>query len=362
VLRRLSLDFYIRVYQIVSRELRQFCIMKGGAAIAVHLDDDNDAKISDLDVEIYVDDVNFDPSQSIRFKRLESALRGYASNVYPRIDDLLSAVDFVSLLPDEAECDNDKSKNIDSDDGTITIFKSYVNEAIQVPNGGKNVRFELNKEKPFNTTISMVDDEYYLVRYSFNVDMKCADNSCSLILYKNDAMKKYLQRFNLDLYFLDLSVKRKPMCDNRFVMKKFLNTFIFVEHIQYVIADQIECILFNVFYKQHDRVLFRMNRLTRVLNYYNPNHYTDDQLQYYKMIKHNDRAVYTVSDLKTFMYRSTPKLGFLLAVYLYRNERFTINIGDVTHQINFPYHKLNDKYFDKSFDTFVNVIRRLFKI
>nr|ANW12317.1 hypothetical protein [Malacosoma sp. alphabaculovirus] len=358
VLRQLSLDFYRHVYDITARQLRQFCIMKGGAAIAAHLDD-IDAKISDLDLEIYVDDANFDPLHSIQFKRLENALKGYASKYYAHVNGALSTVEFASLLPDD-----DVENHTDSDDGAITIFKSYVNEALQVPDGGRNMKFELNKDEPFNTTVSMVDNEYYLVRYSFSVDMKCADGSCSLILYKSDSMKKYLQRFRLNLYFLDLSIKRRPPCGvaSHFVMKRFLNSSIFVENIQYVIADQIECILFNVFYKQHDRVLFRMNRLTRLLNYYNTNYYTKSQLQYYKTIKYHDKTVYSVSDLKTFMYRSTPKLGFLLAVYLYHNERFTIDIGDVTHQINFPYHKLNDKYLDTSFNAFVNVIRKLLKI
>ncbi|AUF81641.1 hypothetical protein ManeNPV_00115 [Malacosoma neustria nucleopolyhedrovirus] len=356
VLRQLSFEFYQHIYDITTHQLQQFCIMKGGAAIAVHLNDIN-AKISDLDLEIYIDDANFNPQHSIQFRRLENTLKSFAFNSYANVNEALSSIEFASLLPEEVE------NNIDNND-TITIFKSYVNEALQVPDKGRNMKFELNKEKPFNTTISMVNNEYYLVRYSFNVNMKCHDSSCSLILYKDNTMKKYLQSFSFDLYFIDLSIKQKPSCDavNHFIMKKFLNRLIFVENIQYVIADQIECILFNVFYKQHDKVLFRMNRLSQLLHYYNTNYYTKSQLQYYKTIKYHDKTVYSMPDLKTFMYRSTPKLGFLLAVYLYHSERFTINIKDVTHQINFPYHKLNDKYFNKSFTTFINIGRELFKI
>nr|AGE61834.1 hypothetical protein [Chrysodeixis chalcites nucleopolyhedrovirus] len=369
--------FHQEILEKIYSSLKTFTVVKGGAAIAAHLEEINPF-LADIDIEIYVDDVDFNHrvnidnlSSFVALTSLEKNLRKISQKYFGVIEKILREFDIKKLIKDAAN-DTKQTYNMDDDDNddstddcqkSVIIFKSYVNEAVEF--NVADVELRLNHRMPFKTTVSKVNEEYFLVRYSFNVHMVATSQS-SMRLYRRSDIKE-LNYFVFDVYFLDLTIKNysamnsamnKPLS---YLIKPLYDTNITVEYIDNVIADQIECLMFNVFNYQDYKIKNRIIKLRKLLGkkYYPVN--SRMQLQNFYYIK-NSNAVFEIKNLKNLLYLLNPTLGSNLIIHLYLNDRLVNNIDDITHQVNFPYHLWENNYFTKCWYRFMCILNDLFNL
>nr|QBI90341.1 hypothetical protein [Trichoplusia ni single nucleopolyhedrovirus] len=362
--------FHQEILEKTYSSLKTFAVVKGGAAIAAHLEEINPF-LADIDIEVYVDDVDFNHrvnidnlSSFVALTNLEKNLRKISQKYYGEIEKILRDFDIKKLVKDAAN-DTKQTCNVDETDDqkSVIIFKSYVNEAVEF--NVADVELRLNRRMPFKTTVSKVNEEYFLVRYSFNVHM-VTNSPSSMRLYRRSDVKE-LNYFVFDVYFLDLTVKNDSAMNlavNKSVsyhIKPLYDTNITVECIDNVVADQIECLMFNVFNYQDYKIKNRIAKLKKLLGkkYYPVN--TRTQLQNYYYIK-NSNAVFEIKNLKNLLYLLNPTLGSNLIIYLYLNDRLISNIDDITHQVNFPYHVWENNYFTKCWYRFMCILNDLFNL
>ena len=348
VLRNTTNAFHRAVLPETVTTLNTLCVVKGGGAVAVHIKNNEPRHLTDLDLEVYVDDdrVTVDNLQSfVALNALEKKLEGICEKFYNNIEETLANVTINKLM------NNNYSRN------NMVIFKSYVNEAVEVV--PDDVSFVLNRAQPFKNTVSLVNDDYFLVRYSFNVHMK---SSSPMWLYKEKSrVPSTLQYFPLDVYFLDLSVKRSPPpFVDTYTLGRIYGVDVYVESLKYLIADQLECVLFNVFnyywYKVDNRIERLYNLMALQKDYFRP---SDSEIQRYEEIVNNAKQRFTIRDVKTLLYALGP-LGPRAVIELYFTNRFDNHIKYVTHQINFPYHKWERDYFSKCWKQFLCILNDLY--
>ncbi|QNV47794.1 ac18-like protein [Alphabaculovirus altersperidaniae] len=347
VLRNTVSDFHRAVLPQAILSLNTLCVVKGGAAISVHMKNDQPRHLTDFDLEVYVDDnrATVDNLHSfVALQCLEEKLKTICERFYNNMDETLASVSVNRLM------------NGNYAPNSMIIFKSYVNEAVEiVPD---NVSFVLNKSQPFKSTVSMVNDDYFLVRYSFNVHMK---STSPMWLYRENDRVANLQYFPLDVYFLDLSIKRSPQpLVNAYTLGKIYGVDVYVESLKYLIADQLECILFNVFNYCWSKVDSRIERLYNLIvaqtDYFRP---SDDEIQRFAQIVKTSRQRFTVRDVKSILYALGP-LGPRAIIELYFTNRFDNHVKYVTHQINFPYHRWESDYFSKCWKQFLYIINIMY--
>ncbi|AOL56839.1 hypothetical protein [Chrysodeixis includens nucleopolyhedrovirus] len=367
--------FHQEILEKTHSSLKTFTVVKGGAAIAAHLEETNPF-LADIDIEIYVDDFDFNHRVNINnltsfvaLTSLEKNLRKISQKYYVEIEKILRDFDIEKLFKDAAN-DVKQAYNVDDDNDdrtedqkSVIIFKSYVNEAVEF--NVADVELRLNRRMPFKTTVSKVNEEYFLVRYSFNVHMVATSES-SMRLYRRSDIKE-LNYFVFDVYFLDLTVKNYSAMNSAmnkpvsYLIKPLYDTNITVECIDNVVADQIECLMFNVFNYQDYKIKNRLSKLRKLIGktYYPVN--TRRQLQNYYYIK-NSNAVFEIKNLKNLLYLLNPTLGSDLIIQLYLGDRLVNNINDITHQVNFPYHVWENNYFTKCWYKFMCILNDLFEL
>ncbi|AUV65314.1 hypothetical protein [Alphabaculovirus myunipunctae] len=370
VLRRTDQSFHRDVLKQTIEALDTLCVVKGGAAIAAHSASktaEASTSLTDIDVEVYVDDdrANVNNLNSfVALTRLETQLRKVCSEYYEKIDECLGDVDLNCLI-NNIVCGGGGVGDDNNDN--VIIFKSYVNEAVKVSAGA--VRFTLNRKMPFKSTVSLVNEDYFLVRYSFNVHMK-SDNGI-MWLYKSHNRIQSLDYFPFDVYFLDVSVKRSPMpFTDAYSLTNLFGIGVYVEDLKFLIADQIECLMFNVFNRVWHKIQVRTARLKTLLKLYNNSSPTIEERQRYRRILIGGDGIadddepnkrYGVRDVKQLLYAVGP-LGAQLLIELYFANRFHNSIDQVTHQINFPYHRWDGRFFSKCWKCFLDILNRLYNL
>lgn len=346
VMRHTSKSFHRTVLPQAVLALDTLCVVKGGTAVAAHLNANEPSHLSDIDLEVYVDDENVSTDNLrsyVALNALEERLKIVCEQFYDEIDAILRTVDMNRLMY------NNYIR------GSMVIFKSYVNEAIEVE--PDRVIFCLNRSQPFKSTMSTVNDDYFLVRYSFNVHMKSAS---PMWLYKPKNRVHSLQYFPLDVYFLDLSVKRRPApFVDTYSLARLYDLNVYVENMKYLIADQVECLLFNVFNHHWHKIDSRISRLLALVQSADVET-TAAEVQRYKAILASSER-FTVRDVKQLLYALGP-LGPKMIIELYFMHRFDNNIKHVTHQVNFPYHRWEPDYFSKCWKQFLSIINKLYHL
>ncbi|AIZ48601.1 asb043 [Agrotis segetum nucleopolyhedrovirus B] len=352
VLRNTPNSFLRTVLPEAITALDTLCVVKGGAAAATHLHINEPSHLTDIDLEVYVDDerVTVDNLRSfVALKALEERLKKVCEKYYDEIDAILAAVDMNRLMYNNYTRDS------------MIIFKSYVNEAIQVQ--PDHVRFCLNRAQPFKSTVSLVNDDYFLVRYSFNVHMKSASSPMWLYKSKNNEVQN-LKYFPFDVYFLDLSVKRTPgPYVDCYSLARLYDISVYVENLKYLIADQLECLLFNVFNHHWHKIDNRIARVSALLEAAATTTTTATvaEMRRYDEIIRDSSQRFTVRDVKQLLYALGP-LGPRALIELYFMHRFDNSIRHITHQVNFPYHRWEPDYFSKCWKQFLSIVNKLYKL
>jgi Protein of unknown function (DUF1383) len=350
VLRRTHNRFHRNVLQQTVLALDTLCVLKGGAAVAAHLKSNTSSQpLCDIDVEVYIGDddrANVNNLHSfVALRRLEEKLRNVCDEYYDEIDSHLGNVDMNCLM----------SNNYNR--SGMVIFKSYVNEAIEVD--PDKISFALNRTMPFKSTVSMVNDDYFLVRFSFNVHMR---SSSPMWLYKTHDRVQNLKFFPLDVYFLDVSVKRSPMPHtDAYKLLRLYDIDVYVEDLKYLIADQIECLMFNVFNHHWHKIESRTLRLRALLAITSRAQPTVLERQRYDFLVSTHDKRFGPRDVKQLLYAVGP-LGARLLIELYFANRFDNSIDQVTHQVNFPYHRWETKYFSKCWKRFLDILNQLYRL
>ncbi|ACI28752.1 agip50 [Agrotis ipsilon multiple nucleopolyhedrovirus] len=349
VLRHTSNSFHRTVLPEAVAALDTLCVVKGGAAVAAHLRINEPSHLTDIDLEVYVDDerVTVDNLRSfVALKALEERLKKVCEKYYDEIDAILATVDMNRLMY------NNYTR------GSMIIFKSYVNEAIEVQ--PDRVSFCLNRAQPFKSTVSLVNDDYFLVRYSFNVHMKSSTSS-PMWLYKFKNEVHSLKYFPLDVYFLDLSVKRTPApYVDCYSLARLYDMSVYVENLKYLIADQLECLLFNVFNHHWHKIDNRIARVSALLQSSSETAATDVEMCRYEEIRASSQR-FTARDVKQLLYALGP-LGPRALIELYFMHRFDNSIRHITHQVNFPYHRWEPDYFSKCWKQFLSIVNKLYRL
>nr|QGX02301.1 maco-A 56 [Mamestra configurata nucleopolyhedrovirus A] len=347
VLKQTAQSFQRNVLQQSILALDTVCVLKGGAAVAAHMNRRTypEMPLSDIDVEVYVDDerANVNNLHSfVALRRLEERLRSVCEQYYDEIDSLLANIDMNCLM------NNNYSRD------RMVIFKSYVNEAVEVE--PDKIMFTLNRKMPFKTTVSVVNEDYFLVRHSFNVHMT---SRSPMWLHKSNDRQHTLQYFPFDIYFLDLSVKRSPApyTDN-YVLARIYDLDVYVEDLKYLIADQIECLMFNVFNYHWHKIDTRTARIRALAQLIINTEPTAEEQSRYETLKASDER-FSVRDVKQILYMLGP-LGPRSLLELYFANRFDNDINCVTHQVNFPYHRWESNYYSKCWKRFLTIINSVF--
>ncbi|CDG72795.1 Unknown (Ac18) [Spodoptera exigua multiple nucleopolyhedrovirus] len=351
VLRNTTNRFHRAILPQAVLALDTLCVVKGGAAIAVHMKNGQPRHLTDFDLEVYADDKRITVNNLhsfIALQALEEKLKTVCEKFYNDIDETLATVSVNRLM------NNNYVRN------NMIIFKSYVNEAVEVM--PDNVTFALNRLQPFKSTVSMVNDDYFLVRYSFNVHMK--SDLSPMWLYKEKNRVSSLQFLPLDVYFLDLSVKRSPTPPiDTYTLGNIYGIDVYVEDVKYLIADQLECILFNVFNYCWTKVDSRIDRLYNLISIHKNDYFqpTDKETERFEEIIKLSKQRYTLRDVKSILYALGP-LGPKAVIELYFMNRFDNHVKYVTHQINFPYHRWECDYFSKCWKQFLYIINIMYNL
>nr|AKN91090.1 ORF-120 [Buzura suppressaria nucleopolyhedrovirus] len=348
VLSQLDHAFYAGIYQDVLNTVgqRHLCVLKGGAAIEAHLTNSY-PRLNDVDIKVWLDDDNLDTVPILELKNAveERVRRG---SLLHQIQNVCDTTDLTMFTQTYYTVD---PKN-------IIMFKSYTNEAVQF-SAPHNVYLTVNNAMPIKMTMSRVDDSI-LVRYSFNV---LAKSTHSMWLYRDSTCRR-LEFFPFDFYFLDLSLQTKPADNRNYVYLEMFNTKAIVDDMENVVIEQLECVLFNIFYFSWDKIDIRIKRLVKLIEMLRNKMVQDEVKEKRRAIayEHMKTCNYTIKDVKHILEKLGPFLGARLIIQLYFNKRFCNNIKDITHQVNFPYHRWDVKYFSKCWKQYCVILNMLFNL
>lgn len=352
VLSQLDYAFYAGVYHDVLNTVGQqhLCVLKGGAAVSTHLKEVC-PQLNDIDVEVWVDD-HLDTVPLLALKNTVEK-RVQRDGLLDRVQNVCDTMDMTAFTQKYYTAGEPKH---------VIVFKSYTNEAVQF-DAPHNVYFTVNGAMPIKMTMSRVDDSI-LVRYSFNV---LAKSTRPMWLYCNDTTCRRLDFFPFDFYFLDLNLQTKPTNRRDYVYLEAFSTKIIVDHLENVVIEQLECLFFNIFYFSWDKVNVRMKRLNELIKMLRNEPSANNKEEQARRVSEFKRMkssylTFTIKDVKGIMQTLGPFLGARLIVQLYFEKRFRNNIKDVTHQVNFPYHCWDVKYFSKCWKQYCIILNLLFNL
>lgn len=351
VLKQMPFEFYENIYHTVVRHINRHCIVKGGAAIEIHLNNKKDMKLHDLDLQIHMsfDETTNHSKIHVSLDMIKNDLNKLTEQYNDIIVSILDSVQFpLECFHSEDDCNRN-----------CVVFKSYKNEAISF--NPSTVRFVLNPKKFFNMTCSSVNDnEYDLVRFSYNVHM--VDDINKIYWYTDLNEVKTIKYFPLDLYYLDISVHQKCALGSYKIARCF-NTNVFVDHVDYIVSDQLECIMYNVFYQQINKAMDRMKRVKKLLQTCGEQVPDENRTRVFnKIIESSENVKFTINDVKKFMYALGPRLGARLVILLYFKQRFYNRIEHITYQVNFPYDKIDPHYFSNCWKIYLSMLNEIFTL
>ncbi len=371
--------FHENLLNKTLHSLNTYNVVKGGAAIAAHLDEQNPL-IGDIDIEVFVDDRDFstriDLNNLSSFVPLSAVRKEMHKIVLQYLDPLryiLKKFDMKQLIRNitKKTIMNNYHNIIGggeyNDQTPVIIFKSYINEAVEV--NAEDVCLVINEKMPFKITSSTVNDEYYLIRYSYNLHMisKSGNNNTIKLLRQQET--KNLDFFVFDLYFLDVSVKKDQSISRyktpSYCLKRVFNKVINVESIDNVIADQIESLMYNVFNGQSSKILTRIKRLEKLVekaNYTNTKKTSQMHSSDAEKLIVPDIEKLTVRDIKPIIYALGPILGSVYIIRMFNNNKLYTDIEEITHQVNFPYHIQIPNYVPNCWRYFLCCLKQVFNL
>ncbi|ABY65849.1 hypothetical protein [Orgyia leucostigma nucleopolyhedrovirus] len=374
VLSQLDRQFYAKVYEIVRQTIQlnggnlENIVLHGDAAAAAYIDCEFPAK--KINIRLCGNNVDTKTatevvealSLHILLDNLRGVVREY-NDVVKRILDTIELADLIGDVQHEVKNATSSPK--------VVMFKSYTDEAYEFP-PSTFVHFMLNSDLDVKLTASTVnEDEYVLVRYSYNVHAVS-----DLPIWLHAANKRSPRRLcyvPLDVYFLDVRVvagglRVNPDDD----VKQNVFTFgqcqlpINVDLLDTIICEQLDCLLFNVFHLDSGEINERMQRLNEIIAAAASKEHETSPLikarrhQFYRLTKSNTESIYTARSVKEFLRGAGSRLGARLVVELYFMRRFHNNIRFVTHQINFPYHVWNPYYYSACWKQYCRYLNDLF--
>ncbi|AIU41363.1 orf124 [Sucra jujuba nucleopolyhedrovirus] len=371
VLSQMDQEFFVNVYNQVLDTVgqRHMCVLKGSAAVAAHLNIE-DACLNDLSIKVCVEQelsmqnlFDLVPLTTLE-NRLRTSIYGYSS----KVQKICEATQFSTILKGSVSSLTSNNIEVSNKLSEFTMFKSYTNEAVRFETP-EDIALSVNAKKALKVTICAVDNDEnnILVRYSISVLAKNQNPLSAIWLYKTVNGKnhcsdicKRLDYFAFDLHFLNLYIKKET---SKYTFLSCFNTQpMIVEDLENVIIDQIECMLFNVFYQADDKLnaiqkrthkLFEMWRSKKCDEF---NNLLDKRLQQQQQIaaavisRANER--FSIKDLRRILQLTGLVCGLPLIDQLIVCKRFKNTLADVTHQINFPYHVWYPDYYEKCWNKF----------
>lgn len=350
VMRRAEPSFYAKIYRIVGRVTRRFVVVKGGIAIRALLEaSELDAPSADLDLQIDIPQCRFSDAleyeafvrRALNLQELHRALKAAAHEHEPAVRATLEKVTLRDLI-----------KPVRT---PFVMFKSYVNEAVVVPDDVDAIRFELNEAQPLKMTLSMINDEHFLVRFSFNVLVK----SHNMYECHERDRTRPIAFFPLDVYFLDVTAKPFGGTGCRFV--PLFDTHVAVDAPDRIVAEQLECLFYNVFYLNAGKTETCKRRILSLIDRFGcePSRQQRDN---HRALLEDKTSVYCARDVKELLYRAGPRLGAELVARFYFEHRFVNSVSNITYQINFPYHIWDNKYFSQCWKTYLRLLDEIFAL
>lgn len=360
--------FHQELLTKINETLDTFKVLKGGAAVAAHMGNEH-PELSDIDIELFVENNDFynriglnNLSSFVPLPALKKEVHKIAIAYLDRLRKILKNF-CVNKLIREITQNMTVASYDNKNKSSVIVFKSYQNEAVQFD--ATKVKLVINDKMPFKITMSEVNNEYYLVRYSFNLHLisKLPDAKC-IRVFKETTVKD-LQYFVFDLFFLDVSIKKaQPFFvykKTTYIEKKLYNQPIVVESIENVIADQIECLMYNIFNHQTSKIYHRLNRLQRLISKLTQCDIDDRLVSLYNSLYYYHYFV-SVREVKPIVFALGPALGTVFLLNKYKENKLLANIEDITHQINFPYHLWDDSYTIKCWHKFLCYLQKKFSI
>ncbi|ACO53560.1 unknown [Euproctis pseudoconspersa nucleopolyhedrovirus] len=359
VLPQLGWCFFSKVYKTAAETFQnELCLVKGGVAVAAHLFREFvPSPFSDLDLQVHANRpvTAADVFDLLPVRKLQVALQESVGREYVfEIENILSCLNMTDLLDDYSKRQSQK----------LIIFKSYENAAVEF-SAADQIVFRLNRQLPIKITVSAIEkDNSVLVRYSFNVH---ATSDIPMWLHSNRASSKLITYFPFDLYFLDVSVVSSRFCDagaNDVVRRDMFGVKILVDVLPRVVADQLECLMFNVFNLARRKMESRLRRLESLVvllpKFSRASASFDQKRCFYSILNGNDK--YTIENVKEILYRAGPALGSRLLIELFFMKRLKFTVAHVTHQINFPYRFWDKCYFSKCWKKYCFLLNELFNL
>ncbi|AKR17321.1 hypothetical protein [Urbanus proteus nucleopolyhedrovirus] len=347
LIRTMDTNFFEDIYKKCVTKLNTFCVGKGRLAVAAYLK--NTQQPTSIDLEIYVNnETNTDDvltpdivKQHFNVDELQEDLKKVCEVHKQKFINILKSTNFSSVFGQDVMYKD-----------SFIIFKSYVDEAVEcVP---RYCVFRLNESNMLKCTMSTVNNDYCLLRFSYNIHMKSVGKP--ILWYKDDYVIQQQEYFPLDFYFCNIMIKYNKGVVKHYKVVKMLNNILIVDNLNDVIAEQIECLLFNIFYKNEKKI----NQRTMIINNLLKKLYKDTNACHVNyalvdnFLKQHDK-IYNICDVKNIMFECGVKTGMFIVINLYFKKRFTYCIDDITCQINFPYHIWNYNHLSVCWKRFIKL-------
>jgi Protein of unknown function (DUF1383) len=347
----LDKDFYRKTLDIVLSTIKNECVVQGDAAFGIY-DNPLSNTLNNIDLQIITNNVvqvTIDNVYNIiPLQHLKNNLQKITEQHQKEMETIVSKMNLSHII---------EKKHFD--ENKLVVFKSYTDEAVEFVSPA-GIYFELNNIMPLKITVCSVDNSiddnndkhHILARYSFNVHAKSTN---PIWLHTNDDRSKVIEYFPLDLYFLNLRIKPLTTMD-KLQKCQIFGKQMYVNSLEQVICDQLECIMFKVFYDNvnENEIEKLYSLITTKLNMCEQQ--TFPTVMFHKTIK------YTIKDVKSILYTLGPRNGAETIVKLYCMKRFSNRLNDITHQINFPYCYWDTKYYSKCWKRYCKILIKLFDI
>ncbi|UJZ89067.1 ac18 [Erannis ankeraria nucleopolyhedrovirus] len=342
----LNKNFYQKTLNIVLSTIENECVVQGDAAFDIYADPLSNT-LNNIDLQVItnnVAEVTIDNVYNIiPLQRLKNNLQKITEQHQKEMETIVSKMNLSHII---------KMKHFNKN--KIVIFKSYTDEAVEFVSPA-GIYFELNKIMPLKITVCSVDNSiddknHILARYSFNVHAKSTN---PIWLHTNDDRSKIIEYFPLDLYFLNLRIKPLTIMDKLQKCQMF-GKQMYVNSLEQVICDQLESIMFKVFYDNVNEN--EIEKLYSLITATKSNVCEQHKFPFDKIVR------YTIKDVKSILYALGPRNGAETIVKLYCMKRFSNRLNDITHQINFPYCYWDTGYYSKCWKRYCKILIKLFDI
>lgn len=357
VLKHIKSTFIEDVFTATVTTLQNYYpAVKGGIALNTFLKETHvDTAITDIDLELGLTTNDFnavchDHTKLYHYLPIQKLLERLDRVIMQYIDNIKSVVNHMTI------------QNVWPYSEPFVMFKTYRDEAIAIEqHHAKESTFVVNTHQNYDKivklTVSLVNNQFLLVRFSINVKML---NDYMTLYLPNDTAKQ-LSYFPFDVFFLDVSIK--PFYDidalnTSWVYGKKLN----VHSLRSIVNDQLDSLFYVIAHRRHIKKQQKINKLQSILHEHDLIHYTLCESKQYNYILYQQNSVYKPTEMKRIYKLLGPYLGAVLIKALYERNRFINNIQDLTFHVNFPFHKQleESKYFSMVWEEYIECLYVLF--